>query len=86
MYVSTIEIDMLRQAPSQHFTSQVNVAVPFIDRHVDESSGLMRAIRNMRADVTYADLACNIDRCANVLVQLRRGERTIVTRRSVKMT
>ena len=43
-----------------------NVAVPFIDRHVPERRGAKVAIRTVHGeDVTYAELAENVNRAGN---------------------
>ena len=52
------------------FARQFNVAVPFIDRHVEEGRGDRVAIRSVFEDVSYAALAQRVDRCGNLLRQL----------------
>src|SRR6516225_147272 len=52
------------------FARQFNVAVPFIDRHVEEGRGTRIAIRSVFEDVTYAALAERVARCGNVLRRL----------------
>ena len=47
-----------------------NVAVPFIDRHLDEARGDKVAIRADAGDVTYRALAENVNRCGNALREL----------------
>ncbi|TAN57464.1 MAG: benzoate-CoA ligase family protein, partial [Rhodospirillales bacterium] len=54
--------------PSQlHFAPVFNVAVPFIDRHLTEGRASKLAIRSEAGDVTYAQLAANVNRAANAL-------------------
>src|SRR5216683_4046883 len=52
------------------FARQFNVAVPFIDRHLEEGRGGRLAIRSVFEDVSYAALAERVARCGNVLRQL----------------
>src|SRR5262245_23011224 len=52
------------------FARQFNVAVPFIDRHVEEGRGDRVAIRSVFEDVSYAALAQRVARCGNVLRRL----------------
>lgn len=47
-----------------------NVAVPFIDRHLDEGRGEKVAIRADAGDVTYRTLAENVNRCGNAFRSL----------------
>jgi benzoate-CoA ligase family protein len=62
------------------FAPGFNAAVPFVDRHVAEGRGGKVAIRCASGDVTYAELAANVNRCANVLVRLGldRGQRLLL--------
>lgn len=57
-----------------------NVAVPFIDRHLSEGRGGKLAIRTVREDVTYAQLAERVNRAGNALLGLGigRGERLLM--------
>ena len=52
------------------FAPVFNVAVPFIDRHLDEGRGAKVAIRGDFGDVTYARLAERVNRCGNALKDL----------------
>jgi benzoate-CoA ligase family protein len=52
------------------FARQFNVAVPFIDRHVEEGRGSRTAIRSVLDDVSYAALAERVARCGNALRRL----------------
>jgi benzoate-CoA ligase family protein len=52
------------------FAERFNVAVPFIDRHVEEGNGARIAIRTAAEEVTYAGLAERVARCGNVLRRL----------------
>ncbi|MBI5120248.1 MAG: benzoate-CoA ligase family protein [Rhodospirillales bacterium] len=57
--------------PSQlHFAPVFNVAVPFIDRHLQEGRAAKTAIRSDAGEVTYAQLAANVNRTANLLRSL----------------
>ena len=80
MASNTVEIDM-REAPSRLvFAPRFNVAVPFIDRHVGEGRGAKAAIRTAQGDVSYAQLAANVDRYAGALrrLGLEPGERVLM--------
>lgn len=56
------------------FAPVFNVAVPFIDRHLDEGRGDKIAIRAAAGDVTYRELAENVNRCGNLLGRLGIGQ------------
>jgi benzoate-CoA ligase family protein len=62
---------------SLDFCTGFNVAVPFIDRHLTEGRADKVAIRSMEGEVTYARLAEQVNRCANLLTDLKmaRGDR-----------
>jgi benzoate-CoA ligase family protein len=80
MASNTVEIDT-REKPSRLvFAPRFNVAVPLIDRHVIEGRGAKAAIRTAQGDVSYAQLAANVDRCAGVLrrLGLSPGERVLM--------
>ncbi len=80
MRTDTVEIDTARQPPGLRFAPRFNVAVPFIDRHLEEGRGDKAAIRTMNGDVTYAALAADVNRYAAALVRLglRPGERVLM--------
>ena len=52
------------------FAPVFNVAVPFIDRHVQEGRSRKAAIRTMGGDVSYGELAERVNRCSNVLCEM----------------
>ncbi|HEY6005623.1 MAG TPA: AMP-binding protein, partial [Anaeromyxobacter sp.] len=62
------------------FAPGFNAAVPFVDRHVPEGRGGKVAIRSAAGDVTYSELAANVNRCAHVLVRLglEKGQRLVL--------
>jgi len=73
MSSNTVEIDT-RQRPSRLiFAPRFNVVVPFVDRHVAEGRGAKAAIRTTQGDVSYAQLAANVSRCAVALRRLGLG-------------
>jgi benzoate-CoA ligase family protein len=80
MASNTVTIDDLPRPPRLRFSPRFNVAVPFIDRHVIEGRGGKTAIRTIRGDVIYGELAANVDRCAAALTRLglRAGERMLM--------
>lgn len=62
------------------FAPNYNAAVDFVDRHIAEGRGAKTAIRTADSAVTYAELAANVNRCANALQRLglQRGERLLM--------
>ena len=62
------------------FPPLFNVAVAFIDRHVEEGRSDVIALRSTQGDVTYGQLAKSVSRCGNALksLGLRRGERILM--------
>ncbi len=62
------------------FSPVFNVAVPFIDRHVREGRGEAVALRHPGGEVSYAQLAENVSRAGNVLLNLglKPGERMVM--------
>ena len=62
------------------FAEAFNVALPFIDRHLAEGRSGKVAIRTVREDVTYAQLAERVNRAGNALLRLglQRGERLLM--------
>jgi benzoate-CoA ligase family protein len=63
------------------FSPVFNVAVPFIDRHLQEGRSGKIAIRSHRGEeVTYGELAEKVNRCGNALksLGLGRGERVLM--------
>jgi len=67
MMSNTVTVDWSASPAGIHFSPRFNVAVPFIDRHLDEGRALKAAIRTTEGDITYAQLAENVNRCGNVL-------------------
>jgi benzoate-CoA ligase family protein len=80
MRSNSVEIISSNGSSDLRFAPRFNVAVPFIDRHVGEGRGAKVAIRTPGRDVTYAELAADVDRCAACLVRLglRPGERLLM--------
>ena len=75
---NTVVVDAAANPPAIRFAPVFNVAVAFIDRHIDEGRAAKVAIRSTAsADVTYGELAERVNRCGNVLKSLGigRGER-----------
>ncbi len=70
-----------QNAPSQlHFAPVFNVAIHFIDRHLKEGRADKLAIRSDAGDVTYGQLAANVNRAANVLrsLEMAPGQRMLM--------
>ena len=69
----TVAVDTAQTPTALAFAETFNVAVPFIDRHLDEGRGARVAIRDAAGDVSYADLAANVNRAGNALAALGLG-------------
>jgi benzoate-CoA ligase family protein len=65
-----VTVDRSQTPSALRFAPGFNVAVPFIDRHVPEGRGAKVAIQTQAGDVTYAELAANVNRCGNALRRL----------------
>jgi len=77
----TVEVVSSPDGEVLKFAPVFNVAVPFIDRHLQEGRADKVVIRTNRGvEVTYAALAENVNRCGNALLDLGigRGERVIM--------
>ena len=59
-----------RRRLRSRFAPIFNVAVPFIDRHLSERRSEKVAIRTVAGDVTYGELAEQVNRCGNVLREM----------------
>jgi benzoate-CoA ligase family protein len=70
MNLPRLTVDRSRSPSIFNFAPGFNVAAVFIDRHVPEGRGAKVAIRCHAGDVTYAELAANVNRCGNVLRRL----------------
>ncbi len=69
------------EAPRAEFADNFNVAVPFIDRHLEERRGDKVAVTTTGGEtVTYAALAANVNRAGNALTGagLARGDRVLM--------
>jgi hypothetical protein len=77
---SPIEADASERPSRLHFAPNYNVVVAFIDRHIAEGRGAKVAIRTADSAITYAELADNVNRCADGLLRLglARGERVLM--------
>jgi benzoate-CoA ligase family protein len=77
---NTVIIDDKDDPTTFRFARQFNVAIPFVDRHVEEGHGARIAIRSVLEDVTYAELAERVARCGNSLGRLgmARGARLLM--------
>ncbi len=76
----TVAVDTSVTPSEIEFSTVYNAAVTFIDRHLEEGRGGKDAIIGDGGSVTYAELAENVNRCGNVLVNLglARGERVVL--------
>ena len=69
----TVAVDATQTPTALTFAENFNVAVPFIDRHIAEGRGAKVAIRDAAGDVSYAELADNVNRAGNALAALGLG-------------
>ncbi|MGP0095166.1 MAG: benzoate-CoA ligase family protein [Xanthobacteraceae bacterium] len=70
MRANTVVTDQTHRPTVFRFARSFNVAVPFIDRHVEQGRGSRIAIRSVAEDVSYAALAERVARCGNALLGL----------------
>ena len=73
MQANTVSIDPTGSSASIRFAPRFNVAVPFIDRHLEEGRAHNIAIRTVHGDVTYGQLAEQVNRCGNALRSMGLG-------------
>lgn len=80
MKENTVIVDQSVIPSTIRYASVFNVAVPFIDRHLDEGRADKVAIRMLDQDVTYGELAENVSRCGNLLKRegLQSGDRVLM--------
>jgi len=76
----TVTVDRSTSPSAITFAPVFNLAVPMIDRHLDEERGDKVAIRTVDGDVTYAELAERVNRCGNALLDhgLAPGQRMLM--------
>jgi benzoate-CoA ligase family protein len=73
MQDNTVIVDYEAGPPALQFAPVFNVAVPFIDRHIDEGRAEKTAIRTIEETVTYGELAERVNRCGNYFKSLGIG-------------
>ena len=80
MNPNTVTVDSSTSPATLAFADRFNVAVPFIDRHLDEGRGDKIAIRDDDGDTSYAQLAESVNRAGNALAALglTQGDRVIL--------
>jgi benzoate-CoA ligase family protein len=76
----TVTVEPTTTPCTIRFAPVFNVAVPFIDRHLDEGRAPQVVIRTVAGDVTYGELAENVNRCGNLLRSLgaKVGDRVVM--------
>ena len=78
---NVVSVDSSTTPATLSFSESFNVAVPFIDRHLDEGRGDKVAIRiHGGGEVTYGTLAAHVNRAGNALLELGlgKGERVLM--------
>ena len=70
MQDNTVTVDRSASPSKIQYSTVFNVAVPFIDRHILEGRSTKAAIRTAEGDVSYGELAQNVNRCGNLLRSL----------------
>ena len=80
MKANTVTLDQNENPAVIRFSPVFNVAVPFIDRHLDEGRSAKVAIRAGDQAVTYGELAERVNQCGNALLSLgvKPGERALM--------
>ena len=81
MQDNTVSVDTSQSPAKLTFAPVFNVAVPFIDRHLAEGRGAKVAIRETGGrEVTYGELAAQVNRCGNALrgLGIAPGERVLM--------
>ena len=81
MQDNTVRLDTGETPAAIRFSDVFNVAVPFIDRHLDEGRGDKVAIRvHGGGQVTYSTLAEHVNRAGNALLDLNisKGDRVLM--------
>jgi benzoate-CoA ligase family protein len=76
----TVTVDRTTSPPTIHYAPVLNVAVPFIDRHLTEARADRVALRTVAEDVTYGQLAERVNRCGHLLqsMGLAAGDRVLM--------
>ena len=64
---NTVVVDQSVTPSRITYSLVFNVAVPFIDRHLEERRSNKAAVRTTESEVTYGQLAENVNRCGNAL-------------------
>ena len=77
---NTVAVDRSAIPSAIRYSPVFNVAVPLIDRHLEEGRADKTAIRAAGVDVTYDQLAENVNRCGNMLTFLgaESGDRALM--------
>ena len=73
MKANTVVVDGSQNPTALRYAPLFNVAVPFIDRHLEEGRADKVAIRTVDQAVTYGELGERVNRCGNVLKSLGVG-------------
>ena len=67
----TVKVDRKTTPAEFNFSPTFNVAVPFIDRHLQQQNGSRIAIQTKTTAVTYQELADQVNRCGNMFLEKR---------------
>lgn len=68
--MSSVRVEGSPEHPELVYSDNFNVAVPFIDRHLDEGRADKVAIYTIEEEVTYRQLAQNVNKWGNALTDL----------------
>ncbi|MCP4328494.1 MAG: benzoate-CoA ligase family protein [Alphaproteobacteria bacterium] len=77
---NTVTIDDSVSPAKIEYASRFNVAVTFVDRHLDEGRADKIAIRTANETVSFGELADRVNRCGNLLksLDIGAGERVLM--------
>ena len=77
---NTVVVDSSTTPSTIGFSPVFNVATAFVDRHLAEGRAGKAAVRTAGGDVTYGQLAENVNRCGNSLLSLgaNLGDRVLI--------
>ncbi|NQU72826.1 MAG: benzoate-CoA ligase family protein [Rhodospirillales bacterium] len=77
---NTVTIDTSTSPATLEFSAKYNTAIPMIDRHLAEGRGAKVAIRTVGGEVSYGELADQVNQCGNALLAqgAKQGDRILM--------